>query len=311
MVYLEMLVGLPASGKSTYARQKEIEGWKVFSSDQIRTEFNITGQENKDHARVFEILHKRIKEAFRRGENCVYDATNLSRKKRKAFLDQLDNSIYKTCVLFVTEISICKERNLKREGLERVPDKTYDRMLKGFNVPYYYEGWHDIKLISNTNFMMSEFMSSIGTDILEDFDQENSHHTLSLGQHLNKTTEYAKAHWPHNKNVQLAARVHDIGKYFTKTFYNMKGEKTEEAHYYGHENYGAYIFLQDFVSEIDEIDKTVLDNDLYVACLINWHMRPYTAWNNSEKSKDRDRRLIGEKMYLDIMRLHEADVAAH
>ena len=311
MIYFEMLVGLPASGKSTYTKQKEAEGWKVFSSDEIRKEFNIIGQEKEDHARVFQILHERLLKALKNGENCIYDATNLSQKRRKAFIDQIDSSVYKTCVLFITTIDTCKEWNSKREGVARVPDEVYDKMLKNFNVPYYYEGWNNIKIVKNTDFRMSSFLSSIGTDPLESFNQENSHHSLSLGEHLNKTVAYAKSHWPTNKNVQLAAGVHDIGKYFTKTFYNMKGEKTEEAHYYGHENYGTYIFLQGFISKIDEINKIILDNDLYIACLINWHMRPYTAWENSEKSRDRDRRLIGEKMYLDVMRLHEADMAAH
>ena len=102
---------------------------------------------------------------------------------------------------------------------------------------------------------MSRFLLSIDTNLLESFNQENSHHSLSLGEHLDKTAAYAKSHWPTNKNVQLAAIIHDIGKYFTKTFYNMKGEKTEEAHYYGHENYGTYIFLQDFICESDIINK--------------------------------------------------------
>lgn len=50
---------------------------------------------------------------------------------------------------------------------------------------------------------------------------------------------------------------------------------------------------------------------LYIADLINWHMRPYTSRKQSEKSLRRDKKLIGEKMYEDIMKLHEADVAAH
>ena len=40
-------------------------------------------------------------------------------------------------------------------------------------------------------------------------------------------------------------------------------------------------------------------------------MRPHTAWKQSEKARERDRTLIGEEMYQDIMHLHEADLAAH
>jgi hypothetical protein len=35
------------------------------------------------------------------------------------------------------------------------------------------------------------------------------------------------------------------------------------------------------------------------------------AWRDSEKSMERDKKLIGEKMFNDVMLLHKADVAAH
>lgn len=54
-----------------------------------------------------------------------------------------------------------------------------------------------------------------------------------------------------------------------------------------------------------------LERALYIASLINWHMRPYISWSQSEKSKQRDRILIGEQMFEDIIKLHEADVSAH
>ena len=40
-------------------------------------------------------------------------------------------------------------------------------------------------------------------------------------------------------------------------------------------------------------------------------MRPYLGWKQSEKAKERDKKLIGKMMYEDIMILHEADLAAH
>ena len=35
------------------------------------------------------------------------------------------------------------------------------------------------------------------------------------------------------------------------------------------------------------------------------------AWKDSRKAEEKDKRLIGEKMYDDILRLHEADLEAH
>lgn len=40
-------------------------------------------------------------------------------------------------------------------------------------------------------------------------------------------------------------------------------------------------------------------------------MRPYLGWKESEKARERDRKLIGEEMYQDIMILNECDRAAH
>lgn len=82
--------------------------------------------------------------------------------------------------------------------------------------------------------------------------------------------------------------------------------------------YGAYILLvvQNYVVsngdyELAKIDTHEQRKILYEASLINWHMRPHTAWKQSEKARKRDKSLIGEKMYQDIMLLHEADLSAH
>lgn len=54
-----------------------------------------------------------------------------------------------------------------------------------------------------------------------------------------------------------------------------------------------------------------IDNHLYVAQLVQWHMRAYLAWEHSEKAMQKDRKLLGETLFNDICLLHEADLAAH
>lgn len=51
---------------------------------------------------------------------------------------------------------------------------------------------------------------------------------------------------------------------------------------------------------------------LYVAGLIQWHMRPFELERvpKSQKALEKFKRLIGEKMYNDVMALHEADIKA-
>lgn len=134
-----MLVGLPASGKSTYAEKLRKIGFHIHSSDKIREE--LTGDVNSQdkNVDVFQELHKRVKTDLRNGISCVYDATNMSMKRRKAFLDEIKKfNCRKTCILFVVPVEVCKERNQNRT--RKVPAGVFDKMLKQFQCPYYYEG---------------------------------------------------------------------------------------------------------------------------------------------------------------------------
>lgn len=310
MLEFIMLVGIPASGKSTYAKELEEKGYRIHSSDEIRKE--LTGDENTQvvNEKVFQVLHKRIKSDLEQGISCVYDATNISMKRRIAFLKEIKKyDSHKKCVLFMIPIEICKERNQNRK--RKVPDYKFDKMLRQFQCPHFYEGWEQIDVFaSNAEFSLPS-MEELN------YSQENSHHNLTLKEHLEKTELYILEHFENKEFtmdeiyrhsfVLFASKYHDIGKHFTKSFMNRKGEKTKEAHYYGHENYGAYVFGCHWFS----LKGAKEYGSLYPVCLINWHMRPHTAWKQSEKSKERDKMLIGEEMYNDIMLLHKADLAAH
>lgn len=310
MSELIMLIGLPASGKSTYAEKLRKDGYHIHSSDAIREE--LTGDVNSQdkNTDVFSELHKRVKNDLQNGISCVYDATNMSMKRRKAFLDEIKKfDCKKTCILFVVPVEVCKERNQHRE--RKVPDSVFDKMLKQFQCPYYYEGWDEIKI----GWYDGEVKP---IDFDWNMNQENSYHALSLGEHMAESLRYVCENHPKDHLLAIAAGAHDLGKYYTKTFVDSKGNPSKEAHYYGHENYGAYMFLvgqNRAVStgdyECAKTDKREQKNNLYISSLINWHMRPHTAWKQSEKAKERDRKLIGEEMYQDIMILHEADLSAH
>lgn len=310
MLEFIMLVGIPASGKSTYDKELEKNGYHIHSSDEIRKE--LTGDENTQvvNEKVFQVLHKRIKSDLEQGISCIYDATNMSMKRRISFLKEINKyDCHKKCVLFVTPVEICKERNQNRE--RKVPDSVFDKMLKQFQCPYYYEGWDKIEI---------EWYDGEMKPIEIDWgmNQDNTHHSLTLGEHMKKTREYIFEQTDYFGLVYFASGIHDIGKPYTKSFIDSKGNASEDAHYYGHENYGSYIFLvmQNFEvcnGNYPDAIKSLREQRhiLYIASLINWHMRPHTAWKQSEKVRERDKKLIGEYMYNDIMLLHEADLAAH
>ncbi|PWM20004.1 MAG: hypothetical protein DBX97_04235 [Collinsella tanakaei] len=310
MSELVMLVGLPASGKTTYAEGLKAKGFHIHSSDKIRKELYGDVNVQDKNVEVFSELHKRIKNDLQNGISCVYDATNMSMKRRIAFLGEIKKyDCKKICVLFVVPIEVCKERNQNRE--RKVPEDVFDKMLKQFQCPYYYEDWDEIKI----NWYDGK-VKPVKVDW--DMSQDNSHHTLTVGDHMRMAMGYIFGKYPKNYRIAIAAGLHDIGKFYTKKFIDSKGNPSEEAHYYGHENYGAYMFLINQNSAVSngdyecaKTDELEQKNNLYIACLINWHMRPHTAWKESEKARERDHKLVGERMYQDIMLLHEADLAAH
>ena len=92
--------------------------------------------------------------------------------------------------------------------------------------------------------------------------------------------------------VKLAGYYHDIGKPYTKTFINTKGETTEIAHYYGHQAAGAWISYGLKYGE-----------KITLAWLISTHMAPMInqKYYNSLDSL--------YKTWIDI--LHKSDLEAH
>lgn len=301
------MVGLPASGKSTKAQEfAEEYDATIFSSDTLREEMfgNVNNQDNNQE--VFAELHKRTKDCLRSGKSAIYDATNINYKRRMAFLDELKKiPCEKICILMATPYEECLKRNSERE--RKVPEHVIKRMYMSFNIPYWYEGWDDIKIEYSEGSRDSYGLASKWLDTVMHYNQENHHHKLSLGEHMRSATAYMRnrlclATYKNDLTLIGATMLHDCGKPFCKTFVNSHGEITSEAHYYSHQYCGAYdslffAYLSEFVDHLD------------IAIRVMWHMQPY--FNKEEKTENKYRKLWGEDLYKDIMLLHEADKVAH
>lgn len=296
-----MLVGLPGSGKSTYC--DTCENYIIVSSDNIRKELGDINDQSKNNE-VFNILKHRVKTNLINGNNVLVDSTNLNRRRRIAFLNELKNiPCEKICVLVATPYEMCVAQNFKRD--RRVPVEVIWNMYKSFNVPCEQEGFDEI-IVHYPKEEWKEYYGDVAEYVngLCDFDQENYHHTLTLGNHMKKAGNYILAQnageW---SDVVYAAYTHDIGKVDTKEFKNGKGEPTEEAHYYNHHCLGSYKSL--FFGYPSRVNK------MYISLLIELHMKPYLEWSQSEKAKEKDRKLFGDRVIADVEFLHEADVWAH
>lgn len=283
-----MLIGVPGSGKSTWAEMQEKNGAAVVSSDRIRTELGLRDEVPADNEKCFRTVDSRVKELLGKGMDVIYDATNMSRKRRMASIQMFrKHADVLRCVLFTTPIETCIRRDAARD--RHVGKEVILRMVRSFNAPWYYEGWDSIICMPNGEPARLKF---------DDMDQNNPHHKLTLDQHMAAAVSYTKTHCRDNQAVIRAAGFHDIGKHLTKTT-----DENGVSHYYGHENAGAYMFLSGIRDPGTE--------ELYIANLINWHMAPLNRWKNSDAAKAKDRGMMGEKMFHDVMLLHDSDLAAH
>ena len=299
MSKLIMLVGIPGCGKTTLTKDLKARGYVIHSSDAIRDELGI--HDPKKSFIIFDTMHKRLKADMDAGKDVVYDATNLTRKNRMAFLESINKYNYeKICYLFIVPVDVCKERNSHRTSYAFVPDYVYDRMLRSFEVPMIEEGWDEIVPI------LYDGEVNLNIPDLDNFSQDNQHHSLTLGQHMKTAAKYLEDVGAEQYLIDMA-NVHDIGKYFTKKFENYKGEATPEAHYYGHENYGAYIYL---IMWLKNQDRS-FEDALYIAQLINWHMAYHLRWKKSDKTISKDRAFLSEKFFNDVNFFYAADMYAH
>lgn len=297
-----MMCGLVASGKSTKAQglAKEYNA-TIFSSDGLREEMFGDVNDQEHNQELFVELYKRIKGCLKGGGNAIMDATNVNYKKRMAFLQELKNiPCEKICVLVATPYEECLKRNANRE--RQVPEEVIKRMYFSFNIPYWYEGWNDIQIVGQ---QCDHYNVDKVVHALVRYDQGNSYHTLTLGNHLWEAYDYYCRHYldeDKDTTTSIATVLHDIGKPACRSEINSRGVNDGNVHYYNHQYTSAYDSL--FVnSTFDQLE---------VSIRIMWHMQPY-FWekDNNEKQHNKYRKLWGEELYSDIMKLHEADKMAH
>jgi len=294
-----VMVGLPGSGKSTLAQiLVAAHGFVVHSSDVIRFELYKDYGDTKHNNEVFNELHRRIKTDLMNGKNVIYDATNISMRRRMAFLREIKRipGCEKIAIVVATPYEMCLERNKKRE--HQVPESVIARMYRNFYIPQLYEGWDAVNFhfpINLPSMSIDEYL-----DALSQIPQDNPYHTLTIGDHCKKCAEIA-SEMDTSPSLYYAALLHDIGKRFTKQFTTIKGEPTTIAHYYQHHLVSAYeaMFYLRGVKDIN------YENTL---AYIMWHMKPYMM--KTEKEEKAFIGLVGQAMYDKVMILHEADKLA-
>ena len=131
---LVMLRGLPASGKTTYAKQLVDKGWVRVNKDDMRAMLNNSKFSKSNEAFILSLRDEIIIRALVSGKNVVVDDTNLDPKHSiqlqsiaQEFLAEYEE------VFFNTDIMTCIERNKHREN--PVPEKTIYDMYSRYLMP--------------------------------------------------------------------------------------------------------------------------------------------------------------------------------
>ena len=300
-----MLIGLPASGKSTFA-SKTFGGGVVVSTDGIRGELFGDESVQGDPDKVFAEAKRRSVDALNSGCDCVvFDATNLKRKYRVPIIKEIRRRVNKeidvVAVWVAVPYSVCIERDSNRG--RTVGEKVIRRMYMNFVPPSKAEGFDAVFLHYNcTPKDMDGYTEEAFLGMAMGYDQHNSHHTLTLGEHCTKACEYVRKHGG-SELLCTTALLHDNGKPFTATYVNGKGEVTEECHYYQHHCVGSY----DIVFYLRDLPTNSV---VRAANLIYYHMHPLVEWKSEAKRK-KDVAEMDEDFYNDLMLLHEGDLNAH
>ncbi|UUV46489.1 polynucleotide kinase [Bacillus phage vB_BanS-Thrax3] len=326
-----MFVGLPASGKSTIASvmEKVNQNTVWISSDNLREEIHGDVNNQDNPAMIFQEMAKRTKEALKEGKDVAYDATNISRKKRRGLLQQLPKDVYKEVNYVATDFDMALSMNKMRERV--VPHHVMKSMYKSLQIPIYEEGWDEINFLYNGFSLKSYEMQDWQTEYLKclvmrndigykimgelakfidifsktlDLAQDSKYHSFSVSRHIYYVYDYVHKNY-HGEDKELmywVALLHDQGKYFCKSFENRKREETRYANFIGHE----YVSSQLAVFILKNLGY---DNDFIhkATTLIQFHM--YLLDQNA--SRDKLLRQVGQDMFDKLEFLREADTLAH
>ena len=290
MVEAIFCVGISGSGKTTWADSQK--DFIVLDSDRIRGELYGNESDQQNPAKVFETMYSRGKELLRAGQSVIFCATNLSMRHRISALKQLHAAcpdVTFTAVVFNTPLPICKEWNKKRE--RQVPDWLFERQMKSFQMPVYNEGWDVIEIITPAEYDVKELSKGIWDDVRAAGSQDNPHHSLTLYDHLMACIDNTNISFLSEKeacNMLVAAAIHDIGKAYTRSY-----DENGVAHYYSHNNYGAFLSMN-------------MGMSVETVQLINYHMCPYDS-----KSAPTWEKRLGEELWKKVLILHDADKRSH
>lgn len=301
MPKLIVMVGLPGSGKSYIAKKlsESNNNTVVFSSDNYR--LRVCGDENCQdrNQEVFTLLYKELREALVEGKECIFDATNVTRKDRARIFNQIRGISNVEVIAYVmrTTINECLKRDVERD--RTVGDEVIHKFVKRYEFPQRFEGFSEIIIDNSTRedtiIIEERFLQCLHD--MKDWNQHNPHHIHSLYDH-----SYLLAnHFPATTSKFYAGILHDVGKMIVNHY-----DDQQIVHYYNHDCVGTYYILSSLYEYLEEhFSQEEIE---YLLFLVNYHMKGHKDIRENNESKYRQ--LFGDSWYDDLIRFADADISA-
>jgi predicted kinase len=147
-----LLAGCSLLGKSTYARKLINEkGYKIVCPDAIRSEFSENTSDTSHEGHVWgKAVPQKIKQLLDSKESFIFDATSLTIKSRRDFIDLVRNInkiVPIECHYFDSDLKLSLERNKIRE--RKLSDEAILLQFNKWCVPVTEEGFSLIKRLTD------------------------------------------------------------------------------------------------------------------------------------------------------------------
>lgn len=243
-----LVVGVAGAGKDTWIRENVTkdprgESFDIHSSDDIREELfgSLTQEYN---GVIFDTMRKRTFESLDRGRDVVYNATNLSRRRRISLFKDLDRKGHKVGILlFSRSLEYLQRVNKNREKHKRVPEEVLLQMYRNLQIPregvdchtlmivgspFFNEGVLDKSYKKLEDFIEDVVDEGIKKEIALNFQPHDTpYHQESIDEHIEMCIEAAGD----SKQMRFIALMHDLGKGVCKQGGVYRGHEFVGAHY--------------------------------------------------------------------------------
>ena len=275
-VNVVIMIGVAGSGKSSLVkelREKSEKATFSFESDWYRQHMYGSLEEGNKHNK--EVFEKMNEEFFGMVEWCngldvgseiYYDATNLSRRKRRYLYNTIQRmkcDVKVTALVVFASLETLFQVNETREEHKRVPKDVVERMYKNIQIPRVGADCDTISMSGESFFSrpiavhdsrISVFerllFSSNNQNFLKEVERieeshNNPHHLESISEHIDMCIENANT-----ITMENVAFFHDLGKSLCK-------ETFEDgiSRYRNHANVSAYYYLNYIYSANIDSDR--------------------------------------------------------